>query len=250
MKLFENKTALVVGGTSGIGKATALAFAKEGAKVVVAGRREAQGNAVVQEIQALGGEAIFVQTDVANESDVNNLVNQAVAKFGKIDTVFNNAGVEGEFGKQLHEFTRNGFDQLFNVNVRGVANVHRAVVNAMLQTGGGSIVNTSSVAGHVGFPGAALYAATKFAVEGITKTAALELAKSGIRVNSVAPGAIETEMADRAFGGNYDIPASFHPVGRVGKPEEVAEAVLFLASDKASFITGASLLVDGGLSAG
>lgn len=250
MKLFENKIALVVGGTSGIGKATALAFAREGAKVVVAGRREAQGNAVVQEIEALGGEAIFVQTDVANESQVNSLVDQALAKFGKIDAVFNNAGVEGEMGKGLHESTQAGFDQIFDINVRGLVNVHRATVNAMLKTGGGAIVNTSSVGGHVGFPGAALYAASKFAVEGLTKTSALELAKSGIRVNTVAPGAIETEMIDRAFGEDKSYIQSLHPIGRVGRPEEVAEAVLFLASDKASFITGASLLIDGGMSAG
>ncbi len=249
MNQLSNKIALITGATSGIGRATALAFAAEGAKVVVAGRRESEGNQVVAEIIANGGEAIFVQTDVSIEAQAENAVNQTVEKFGRLDILFNNAGIEGTFGSPLHEAGVDAYDDVFNINVRGLLFVQKYAVRAMLQTGGGSVVNTTSVAGLVGFPGAGVYDASKHAVEGITKSAALELAKLGVRVNAVAPGAVQTEMVDRAFGEQKDYVAGMHPIGRLGRPEEVAAAVVFLASDAASFITGVSLPVDGGFRA-
>jgi NAD(P)-dependent dehydrogenase (short-subunit alcohol dehydrogenase family) len=249
MKQLDNKIALVVGGTSGIGEATAEAFAREGAKVVVAGRRQAEGEAVVARLRESGAEAIFVQTDIADESQVVRLIQKTVATYGRLDVLFNNAGVEGEFGKPLHQSENKTFEQVFAINVQGLFWVQKYATQAMLDSGGGSIVNTSSIAGQIGFPGASLYDASKHAVEGITKTSALELAKLGIRVNAVAPGAIQTDMADRALGEGKDYVATLHPLGRLGRAEEVAEAVLFLASDRASFITGQSLAIDGGYTA-
>ena len=246
MKQLENKIALITGGTSGIGRATALAFAREGATVVIAGRRPEEGNAVVKEVQAIGGRAMFMQTDVSVEQQVVNLVDETVKTYGTIDILFNNAGVEGTFGQPIHESENDNFDHVFNINVKGLVWVQKYVTKVMLTKGKGSIVNTSSIAGHIGFSGAPLYDASKHAVEGITKTAALELAKTGIRVNAVAPGAIQTEMADRSLGEYKEYVASLHPMGRLGLPEEVAEAVVFLASDRASFITGQSLAIDGG----
>lgn len=249
MKQLENKVALVVGGTSGIGEATAIAFAREGAKVVVAGRREAEGEAIVSRLKESGADALFVQTDIASEEQVVRLVQKTVANYGRLDVLFNNAGVAGEFGAPLHKSDNKTFEQVFSVNVQGLFWVQKYATQAMLDSGGGSIVNTSSAAGHVGFPGASLYDATKHAVEGITKTSALELARSGIRVNSVAPGPIETDMATQALGEGKNQMAEMLPLGRLGRSEEVAEAVVFLASDKASFITGQSLVIDGGFTA-
>lgn len=249
MKLdFTNKVALITGGTSGIGKTTALAFAKAGAKVVVSGRREAEGNAVVAEIEAAGGTARFVRADVAVEADVKNLVDQTVAAFGRLDIAFNNAGVE--WMAPLTSATEADYRRLFDINVWGVIASLKYEIPAMLKTGGGAIVNTSSVAGHVGLAGASLYIGTKHAVEGITKAAAVEYAAQGIRVNAVAPAVIDTDMVDRFAGkegpGREHL-AKLHPIGRTGKTDEVANAVLFLCSDAASFILGESLKVDGGL---
>jgi NAD(P)-dependent dehydrogenase (short-subunit alcohol dehydrogenase family) len=246
MKQLNNKIAVITGATAGIGRATALAFAREGARVVLAGRRSAEGEAVVSEIKAAGGEAIFVQTDVSVESQVAHLISEAVKTYGKIDVLFNNAGVEGSFGSPLHATENATYETVFDINVKGLFFVQKHVTNVMLANGGGSIINTTSIGGHVGFAGASLYAATKHAVEGITKTTALELAKANIRVNAIAPGAIQTDMAERALGEHKDFVANLHPMGRLGKAEEVAEAVVFLASDRASFITGHSLAVDGG----
>jgi NAD(P)-dependent dehydrogenase (short-subunit alcohol dehydrogenase family) len=250
MKTFQDKTALVTGGTSGIGKATAIAFAREGANVVVSGRRSAEGEAVVREITEAGGHALFVKADVAREEDIVALVEKTVSSFGALHIAFNNAGVEGEFGPHTTEQTAERFHHVTDINVLGVLLSMKHEIPAMLRSGGGSIVNTSSIGGHIGFPGAGIYVASKFAVIGLTKTAALEFAKQGIRVNTVSPGTIQTEMFDRAFGeGETDMKktmAANNPVGRIGTSGEIASAVLWLCSPGASFTTGQDIAVDGG----
>jgi NAD(P)-dependent dehydrogenase (short-subunit alcohol dehydrogenase family) len=249
MARFTNKVVLVTGGTSGIGKVTAIAFAKEGAKVVLSGRREKEGLAVVEEIKKAGGTAHFVQADVAKEADVKRLVDETVAKFGRLDVAFNNAGVE--WMGTLTDATEADYRKVFDINVWGVLASMKHEIPAMLKTGGGAIINTSSVLGHVATAGAGIYNASKFAVEGLTKTAALEHASQGIRVNALAPGATQTDMIDRFVGtGESEYRKGLTakiPAGRFGTSEEMAEAVLYLASDAAKFTTGISLTVDGGL---
>lgn len=247
---FKDKVVLVTGGTSGIGRETAIQFAAEGAKVVVAGRREQEGANVVKAIESAGGEALFVKTDVTQEQQVKHLVDETVRHFGRLDIAFNNAGIE-HVGP-MTEFTEEDYRKVFDINVLGVFLSLKYEIPAILAAGGGSIVNTSSVAGHVGMPGAGIYIASKHAVEGLTKTAALELAQSGIRVNAVAPGAIATDMADRFAGTEGEARRQLieaHPMGRLGESEEIAAAVLYLASSGASFTTGISLQVDGGFQA-
>lgn len=248
MSRFSGKVVLVTGGTSGIGRAAAAAFAREGAKVVLSGRREKEGWAVVEEITKAGGTAHFVQADVAKEADVKRLVDSTVAKFGRLDVAFNNAGIE--MTGPITGITEEDYRRVFDVNVWGVAASMKHEIAAMLATGGGVIVNTSSVGGHIGMANVSLYSATKHAVEGLTKSAALEYAKRGIRVTAIAPAAIVTEMMDRFTGGEDTEQgkylAAMHPVGRMGRAEEVAGAVLYLASDDAKFTTGISLPVDGG----
>jgi NAD(P)-dependent dehydrogenase (short-subunit alcohol dehydrogenase family) len=246
---FQNKVVLITGATSGIGKVTALAFAAQGAKVIVSGRRESEGTAAVAEIKTAGGEATFVRTDVAVEADIKALVETTVATYGRLDIAFNNAGVEHT--APITETTAEAYHHVFNINVLGVLLSQKYEIPAMLAHGGGVIINTSSIAGHIGMANASVYIASKHAVEGLTKTAALEYAKQGIRVNAVAPGAIVTDMFERFAGGGEDSDggkylASLHPMGRLGRSEEIAETVLFLASEKASFITGQSIAVDGG----
>ena len=245
---FQNKVVLITGATSGIGKTSALAFAKAGAKVVLSGRREAEGQAIVAEIKAAGGEATFVKADVAVEADVAALVAKTVAAYGRIDIAFNNAGVE--LTGPIVDATEPDYRRVFDINVWGVLVSMKHEIPVMLKQGGGVIINTSSVAGHVGMSGAGVYVASKHAVEGLTKTAALEYAKQGIRVNAVAPAAIETDMITRFTGGGSEEALNYmhsmHPVGRMGRTEEIAHPVLFLASDAASFIIGISLNVDGG----
>jgi len=248
---FEGKVALVTGGTSGIGKATAIAFARAGAKVVLSGRREKEGEAVVREIKKLGGEAAFVRTDVAKDADVKKMVDFTVEKFGKLDIAFNNAGVE--WNGPLDQATEAEYRRIFDVNVWGVLNSMRHEIPVMLKTGGGAVVNTSSVLGHVGLAQVSIYIASKHAVEGLTKSVALEFAKQNIRINAVAPAVVATEMVDRFAGKEGDMRdylATLHPVGRIGTSEEIAAAVLYLASDAAKFTTGTSLVVDGGFIAG
>lgn len=246
---FQNKVALITGATSGIGKVSAHAFAKAGAKVIVSGRREAEGLAVVAEIKAAGGEATYVKADVAVEAEVAELVAKTVATYGRLDIAFNNAGVE--LTGSIVDATEADYRRVFDINVWGVITSMKHEIPVMLKQGAGVIINTSSVAGHVGMAGASIYVASKHAVEGLTKAAALEYAKQGIRVNAVAPAAIETDMLNRFTGGENEEALSYmrslHPVGRIGRSEEIANAVLFLASDAASFITGTSLKVDGGL---
>jgi NAD(P)-dependent dehydrogenase (short-subunit alcohol dehydrogenase family) len=253
MSRFTNKVALVTGGTSGIGRATALAFAKEGAKVVVAGRREAEGNEVVSFIKKENGHALFVRTDVAKETDVVSLIEETLSAYGRLDAAFNNAGVEGDGFKPTHEQTAASYRAVMDINVLGVLLSMKYEIPAMLKSGGGAIVNTSSVGGLIGFPGAAIYVASKHAVIGLSKTAALEYATKGIRVNAVAPGGIETPMFDRFTGGvgseAHKQVSAMHPIGRTGEPGEIAEAVLWLCSDNASFVTGHTLIADGGLTA-
>ena len=252
MAEFTGKVAIVTGGSAGIGRATAVAFAREGAKVVVASRRVEEGEETVHLIRQAGSDGLFIKTDVAKAADVRTMVEKTVATYGRLDYAFNNAGVVEPKPGPLVEQTEEAFDQIVNVNVKGVWLSMKYEIPEMLKHGGGAIVNMSSVAGMVGFPGVGIYVASKHAVIGLTKTAALEYSKSGVRVNAVNPGAIETDMLAHVAGGNAEARAqmgAMHPIGRIGKPEEVADAVIWLCSDKASFVTGHSLLVDGGLTA-
>jgi NAD(P)-dependent dehydrogenase (short-subunit alcohol dehydrogenase family) len=248
----RDKIALVTGGTSGIGKETALLFAKAGAKVVVAGRRETEGREVTELIRSHGGDALFVKTDVAKTADVQALVNKTVDKFGRLDVAFNNAGIEGAW-VPIVEQTEEDFDRVMDINLKGVWLCLKYEIQQMLKTkSGGAIVNMSSVAGLMGSAGAAAYVSSKHGVIGLTRTAALENALNGIRVNAVCPAVIETPMADRAFADPVISKAvlGHHPIGRFGTPLEVAEAVLWMCSSKASFMTGHYIVVDGGFLAG
>ena len=244
-KKFSGKVALVTGGTSGIGKTTAIEFARAGAKVVLTGRREKEGAQVVAEIKKLGGEAAFVRADVAKDADVKRMVDFTIEKFGLLDIAFNNAGVE--WMGPLDHATEAEYRRVFDINVWGVLNSMRHEIPVMLKNGGGAIVNTSSVAGHVGLGQVSVYIASKHAVEGLTKSVALEFAKQNIRINAIAPGVIATEMWDRFAGDELrDQVTSIIPVARIGASEEIAAAVLYLCSDNAKFTTGTSLVVDGG----
>jgi NAD(P)-dependent dehydrogenase (short-subunit alcohol dehydrogenase family) len=250
MSSFKGKVVLITGGTSGIGRATAIAFGKLGAKVVIAGRRADEGAETVKLTQGVGGEAIFVKADVARKADVEALVKTAVQKFGRIDVAFNNAGVEDK-AAAFHEHTDDEYDKVFAINVKGLWWSMQAEIRQMLKQGSGVIINTSSIAGLIGFPMHSPYVATKHAVIGLTKGAALEYAKQGIRVNAIAPAAIQTEMVDRFAPDQQtrDYLANLHPIGRLGKVEEIAGAVVWLSSDEASFVTGQTLPIDGGFTA-
>lgn len=248
MMNFSGKVAIVTGGTSGIGRAAAIAYAQQGAKVVIAGRRVIEGEETVKIIKDAGGEAFFVQTDVLQETDVKVMVDKTVEVFGRLDIAFNNAGAYGE-NPSLSEQVDSEYDRIMNVNVRGVWLSMKHEVAQMMSQGNGAIVNTSSILGVVAMPSVPLYTASKYAVEGLTKAAALQYAQSGIRINAVGPGAIATGMFETATGGQDEAKAymaGIHPMGRVGKPSEVANAVLWLSSDNASFVTGETLMVDGG----
>jgi Dehydrogenases with different specificities (related to short-chain alcohol dehydrogenases) len=247
----KNKVAIVTGGTSGIGRETAVLFAEAGAKVVVAGRREAEGKEVVDQIRAAKGEAFFVKTDVSKAADVEVLVDKTVEKYGRIDTAFNNAGVEGNW-TPLVDMAEEDWDRVIDTNLKGVWLCLKYEIPQMLKNGGGTIVNMSSVAGLMGTPAAAHYGASKHGVNALTRTAALEHAQHKIRVNAVCPAVIETPMGERLFGAPEVRPhaVAMHPIGRFGTPREVAEAVLWLASDKSSFMTGHYIVLDGGFLAG
>jgi NAD(P)-dependent dehydrogenase (short-subunit alcohol dehydrogenase family) len=251
MKEFEGKTALVTGGGSGIGRATALAFARQGAQVVIGNRNVRRGEETVAMIRKAGGTASFKRTDVLVAAEIESLVDHAVKTYGGLDLAFNNAGVEGTVAP-IDKQTEADYDAVMDVNVKGVWLSMKYEIPRMLERGGGAIVNCSSVAGLIGFPNMAPYFASKHAVIGLTKVAALEYSAQGIRINAVNPAVIETEMVDRiaeGFSMKKDELIRFHPIGRLGRVEEIAEAVLWLCSPKSSFVTGHSLVVDGGFTA-
>jgi NAD(P)-dependent dehydrogenase (short-subunit alcohol dehydrogenase family) len=248
----EGKVGLVTGGTSGIGRETAVLFAKAGAKVVIAGRREVEGNETVELIRTSGGDGLFVRTDASKASEVDMLVQRTVAQFGRLDVAFNNAGIEGARAAITRQ-SEEDFDRTIATNLKGVWLCLKYEIQQMLkQGGGGAIVNMASILGLVGSVGVAAYSASKHGVIGLTKTAALENAKSGIRINAVCPAFVETPMADRIFRvpGTRKFVLGCHPIGRLGTPTEIAEAVVWMCSERASFMTGHSLVLDGGSLAG
>jgi NAD(P)-dependent dehydrogenase (short-subunit alcohol dehydrogenase family) len=242
----ESNVILVTGATSGIGAATAKSFAARGHRVVLAGRRADKGQAVVDEIRAAGGEATFFTTDVSNPAEIQSLVENTIGTYGRLDAAFNNAGVEGDAFVPMHEQSAENFRRVFDVNVEAVLNCMKAEIGAMLETGGGAIVNNASIAGLVGFNGMSVYTASKHAVIGLTRNAALEYAQQGIRVNAVAPGPIETEMYGRLADEIREQIKTMVPMGRPGQPEEIASAVMWLADPANSYTTGQVIAVDGG----
>ena len=245
---FSGKVVVVTGAVAGIGRATALAFAAEGLKVVVADLDVSGGEGTVELIRAAGGTAVFVPCNVTLEADVKQLMAQTISTYGRLDYAFNNAGIEIEHGR-LADGTQDEFDAIMGVNVKGVWLCMKYQLPLLLAQGGGAIVNTASVAGLGAAPKMSIYSASKHAVIGLTKSAAIEYAKKGIRVNAVCPAVIDTDMFRRAYEADpkkAEYAAAIHPVGRIGKVEEVASAVLYLCSDDAAFTTGHALAVDGG----
>ena len=244
----SSKVAIVTGGGSGIGRATAIALANAGAKVVIANRNIERGEEVVQLIRSKGGKAIFQKTDVAQALEVEALVNRTVSEFGRLDIAFNNAGIDGSH-LPLAEQSEKDVTHLLDVNVKGVWLSMKYEIAQMLKNNGGAIVNNSSIFGLNGYPTWSVYTAAKHAVTGMTKAAALEYAQQGIRIKAVGPGPIETPLLEVGTGGNPHSYSGFVPMGRIGRPEEVANAVVWLSSDAASFVTGHTLPVDGGVTA-
>ena len=243
---FQGKVAIVTGGSFGIGRATAIAFAAKGSKVVIVDCIE--DSETLNRINSGDGDAIFIKCDVSDEESVKRMVNKTIEEYGRLDYAFNNAGIEG-LSASTHECTTANWDKTIDINLKGVWLCMKYEILEMLKHGGGSIVNNSSIAGLVGFQNIPAYVASKHGVIGLTKNAALEYAKKGIRVNAVCPGVIRTPMIDRFTGKNKEVEKQFEsmePVGRMGQPEEVAQAVLWLCSGGASFVTGHPLVVDGG----
>jgi NAD(P)-dependent dehydrogenase (short-subunit alcohol dehydrogenase family) len=252
LDMFVGKVALVTGAGSGIGRAAALAFAREGARVIVADVTVDAGQETVRAIVEQGGEALFVQADVSVAGDVSAMVERAVTTYGRLDCAFNNAGIEGEMATTA-ECSEENWDRTIAINLKGVWLCMKHEIPHMLEQGGGAIVNCASIAGLVGFPNLPAYTASKGGIVQLTRTAALEYAQSGIRVNALCPGVIHTPMVDRITNRNPETEAQFtalEPIGRMGTPEEMAEAAIWLCSDAASFITGHPLVADGGLVAG
>ncbi len=250
-KEFEGKTALVTGGAAGIGRAAALTFARRGAQVVVADVDTPRGKETVEMIEEEGGEALFLNVDISRAEDVRRMVQETVDAYGGLDFAFNNAGIEGKQAP-VAEVSEENWDRVIDINLKGVWLCMKEQIPAMLDRGGGAIVNMSSVAGRVGFENLPAYVASKHGVLGLTKTAAVEYATQNIRVNAVCPGVIHTEMIDRTTGGDPDTLeayANMAPAQRMGQPEEVADAVVWLCSEEASFVTGDAITIDGGFTA-
>lgn len=248
-KIFNDKVAIVTGGSFGIGRATAILFARKGAKVVIVDWVD--DNETLNTIKSEGGEAIFIKFDVSKEEDIKMMVEKTVSTFGRLDFAFNNAGIEG-LSATTHECTTENWDRVIGVNLKGAWLCMKYEIQEMLKLKKGAIVNTSSIAGLVGFQGIPAYVASKHGLNGLTKNAALEYSKLGIRVNSVCPGVIKTPMIDRFTGKKKEVEKQFEnmePMGRMGLPEEVAAAAVWLCSDESSFVTGDTIAVDGGWTA-
>jgi len=245
-QLLAGKVAVITGASSGIGRAAALAMAAEGARVALGARRLAEGEETAHLVREAGGEAVFVETDVRHSDQVQRLIQTAVDRWGRLDCAFNNAGVEGDMFVPTADYSESTWDRVIAINLTGVFLSMKYEIRQMLQYGGGAIVNMSSVAGLVGGPVGIAYYASKHGVVGMTRAAAIEYGKLGIRVNAVCPAVIETDMAHRGFDQMWERLAGMHPIGRIGKAGEVADAVVWLCSDRASFVTGHALPVDGG----
>jgi len=248
---FTGRNVLVIGATTGIGRATALAFADAGANVALAGLGPEQGREVESEIRKRGRDAVFVEADVRNEADIATVMSHAVARFGRIHTAINNAGTEGRFAP-LVEMTGDDFDRIVTTNLRGMFFGLKHEIPHMTAKGGGTIVNTSSIAGVAGMANISIYSASKHGIIGLTKSAALEVARANIRINAVAPGAVETGLLHRMVDGHVPVSAiaEGNPMGRISQPDEIAAAILWLASDASSYVNGHVLVIDGGGSAG
>ncbi len=245
----SGKVALITGGGSGIGRATALVFAREGAKVMIADYNREGGEQTVKMIKTASGEASFIEANVAIAKQAEAMVAKTVETYGRLDCAFNNAGIEGQMGGNIAECTEENWGRIIAINLTGVFLCMKYEIPQMLKQGGGSIVNTASAAGLIGLPGGTAYVASKHGVAGLTKSAALEYAKSGIRINAVCPGFIRTAMVERVIDNgsiSEESMVAAEPIGRIGRPEEIANAVLFLCSDDASFVTGLPMPVDGG----
>ncbi len=247
--LLDGKVALITGGSTGIGRATAQIFAREGATIAVADVNVEGAEETVRLIQDAGGEAVFIKTDVSQAADAEAMVKQVVETYGRLDCAFNNAGIEGDL-QPTQDYAEATWDRVLNINLKGVWLSMKAEIQQMLSQGGGAIVNTASVAGLVAVPAMSAYVAAKHGVVGLTKTAALEYAKAGIRVNAVCPGGVDTPMLKRVFGNNpqfAEAAVAAEPVGRLAQPAEIGEAVVWLCSEAASFVTGHPMAVDGGM---
>lgn len=248
VKRFQDKTVLILGATSGIGRTTALRFAQEGANVVIGGRNEDNGNEVVRSIEAMDGNGLFVQTDVREMDDLQNAVDRAAGEFGGLNVAFNNAGLAGTGSKAADE-SEADWQEMIDTKLNGVWRGMKCQIPAMLEAGGGAIVNMAGNWGLIGFPTYAAYCAAAHGVMGLTKAAAMEYVGAGIRINAVCPGAVDAPILDRMTGDNEEIKNSFAqqlPVGRLCSQEDIAEAVLWLASDAASYVNGVGLVLDGG----
>ena len=246
MDRLKDKVSLITGGGSGIGRATCLLFAREGATVSVADYDDQGGQETVQQVQAAGGQAVFIRADVSKSADVQNMLNTTVETCGRIDVLFNNAGIEGPSAK-LANYPEDAWERVIAVDLTSVYLGMKYVIPHMIKQGGGVILSTASVAGLVGFPGSGAYAAAKAGVINMTRMVALEYAKKNIRINCICPGVISTPMAQRVIGGRPEEQvARMEPIGRLGMPEDIANAALFLAGDESSFATGAPFIIDGG----